>query len=298
MNPRFLRPLIAASSLTLCLARLAAVQPVAHLDIAYTTENIPLQRLDVYSPAEGSGHPVVLWIHGGGWTYGDKSQLQLGSDDPVNRKAVAFTQRGYVLVSINYRLFPKVDMGQMASDIGHALRFVRDHVAEFGGDPKKIFVAGHSAGAHLAALVCTDGTYVHDNNMNLADIKGCIPFDGDVYYAPLRLDTSISLAEVKSARSKFPDSASEKEYSPVNHIWPGKRLPPFLIFYIGGHPESGTKIQSEILTDDIQVSGGSAELVECPGKTHETLNADIGLPGDMPTQRLFEFLDAQVKAAH
>jgi arylformamidase len=288
MKPRTVSLLIAISA-----AGCFAAEPAAHLDLAYTPENRPLQRLDVYSPP-GTGHPVVLWIHGGGWTYGDKSNLQQGSTDTINHKPVAFTQRGYVLVAVNYRLFPQVNIGEMAGDIGKAIGWVHAHIAEYGGDPNKLFVSGHSAGAQLAALVCTDATYVHDAGLQLSDVKGCAPFDGDMYYPPLRLDSSVELAEVKSSRAKFPDAASEKEYSAIVHIWPGKRLPPFLIFYIGGHPESGTKIQSEVLADAIQVSGGRADLVVCPGKTHNTLNADLGLPGDMPTQRLFDFLDAQL----
>jgi acetyl esterase/lipase len=110
------------------------------------------QVLDVYSPKGAKDLPVVLWIHGGGWQAGDKKDVQL--------KPRAFTDKGFVFVSTNYRLLPDVDMGAIVRDVARAVGWVHGHVAEHGGDPKRLFVMGHSAGAQLAALVCTDDRYL------------------------------------------------------------------------------------------------------------------------------------------
>src|SRR5262249_20257600 len=139
------------------------------------------QTLDVYAPKEGKKHPVVVWIHGGGWQYGDKKE--------VNKKPQAFVDKGYVFVSVNYRLFPEATIKQMAGDVAGAIRWMHDHAKDYGGDPDTLFVTGHSAGAQLAALVCTDGSYLKAEKLSLAHIKGCVPVDGDTYDVPLQIKT-------------------------------------------------------------------------------------------------------------
>src|SRR5262245_63953602 len=112
-----------------CVASAAAAhaQPVAR-DIPYGTTH-ERQVLDVYSPAGAKNLPVVFWIHGGGWQTGDKKEVQL--------KPKVFTEKGFVFVSTNYRLLPDVDMGTLIRDVAKAVRWTSDHVAEFGGDPKR-----------------------------------------------------------------------------------------------------------------------------------------------------------------
>ncbi len=78
----------------------------------------------------------------------------------VQIKPQAFMDKGFVFVSTNYRLLPNVDMGTIVRDIAKSIRWVHDHIAEYGGDPERLFVMGHSAGAQLAALVCTDDRYL------------------------------------------------------------------------------------------------------------------------------------------
>ena len=92
----------------------------------------------MYSPPGAKGLPVVFWIHGGGWQTGDKSDVQL--------KPRAFTDKGFVFVSTNYRLLPHVEMETIVRDIASSIRWVHDHIAEHGGDPQRLLVMGHSAG--------------------------------------------------------------------------------------------------------------------------------------------------------
>ena len=104
----------------------------------------PKQTLDVYGAADAKHkkRPVVVWIHGGGWTGGDKREMAA--------KPTAFVEHGYVFVSTNYRLFPGASIATIARDVAKAIRWTHDHAAEFGGDGDKIFVMGHSAGSQLA----------------------------------------------------------------------------------------------------------------------------------------------------
>ena len=137
--------------------------------------------MDVYAPREGKNHPVVFWIHGGGWQRGDKSEVQA--------KPQAFVDRGFVFVSTNYRFVPNVTIKEMAGDIAKSIRWVHDHAQEYGGDPNTIFVMGHSAGAQPAALVCTDERYSQVEKLKLSIINGCVPVVGDTYDVPMQIAT-------------------------------------------------------------------------------------------------------------
>src|SRR6478672_8655411 len=112
---------------------LLVLVPSAHAqetkrDIPYAKPAHERQILDVYAPRDAKNLPVVFWIHGGGWQAGDKSSVQ--------HKPQAFTDKGFVFVSTNYRLLPSVDMGTIVRDVARAVRWVHHHVTEHGGDPK------------------------------------------------------------------------------------------------------------------------------------------------------------------
>ena len=117
---------------------LFAAEPKVHRDLPYAEPKNERQTLDVYAPAEGKDHPLVVWIHGGGWRRGDKASVQ--------KKPQAFVDKGFVFVSTNYRFVPNVTVKEMTGDIAKAIRWVHDHAKDYGGDPKSIFVMGHSAG--------------------------------------------------------------------------------------------------------------------------------------------------------
>src|ERR1043166_4812212 len=142
---------------------LFAEEPKIHRDLPYADTKNERQTIDVYAPTEGTNRPVVVWIHGGGWQAGDKSE--------VKRKPQAFVDKGFVFVSINYRFVPDVTIKQIAGDVGKAIRWTHDHAKDYGGDPDTLLVMGHSAGAQLAALVCTDDSYLKAEGLALSIIK-------------------------------------------------------------------------------------------------------------------------------
>jgi len=279
-----------------CFALAAArAEPNLFPDVAYAQPRNEAQTLDIYAPDTGSHHPVVFWIHGGGWMRGDKADLQQGSDDKINRKPQAFTARGFVLVSINYRMIPTVTIMQMTGDVAKAIAWVHAHIQQYGGDPNSIFVMGHSAGAQLAALVCTDRGFLVAEGLDLKDVKGCVPVDGDTYYPELQLDLEPTIASANAQLLDFPDLIAQKSLSSVLHIFKGKPIPPFLILHVADHPETHTEMQSLILAEALREANIPVKVVACPGKTHDTLNADIGLNGDLATQSIFAFLAKQLK---
>ncbi len=270
--------------LLLVASPLLAEEPKVHRGLAYADTKNERQTLDVYAPTEGKEHPVVVWIHGGGWQGGDKKEVQ--------KKPQAFVDKGFVFVSVNYRLLPDATIKQMAGDVAKAIRWTHDHAKEYGGDPNTLFVMGHSAGAQLAALVCTDESYLKAEELSLKLIKGCVPVDGDTYDVPLQIQT-VEQKRADAYKKKFGDADSQKELSPVTHVAKGKEIPPFVILHVADHPE--TKAQSQRLVKALQDAGVSAKAYPAEAKTHDTINAELGLPNDKPTKALFEFLDGVLK---
>src|SRR5690606_3326399 len=121
-------------------------------DLAYLPGGHPRQVLDVHAPSGAHHLPVVFWIHGGGWQSGDKKD--------VKNKPSWFQEKGFSFVSINHRLLPEVTMEALVDDVAKAFRWVRENISRHGGDPDRILVGGHSSGAQLAALLCTDERFL------------------------------------------------------------------------------------------------------------------------------------------
>src|SRR2546423_9886301 len=110
---------------------LRAAEPKIVRGISYAEPKHEQQTLDVYAPAAGKNHPVAIWIHGGGWHSGDKSD--------VASKPQAFVDRGFVFVSINYRLWPTVTNRQIARDVAKAIPWTHEHAPGDGGAPNGLF---------------------------------------------------------------------------------------------------------------------------------------------------------------
>ncbi len=272
---------------------LLSATPQVNRDLAYTEPKNERQTLDVYAPTDGRGHPVVFWIHGGGWQAGDKSDVQI--------KPRVFVEKGFVFVSTNYRLLPSVDMGTIVRDIASSIHWVHDHIAAYGGDPNRLLVMGHSAGAQLAALISTDDRYLKAEGLSLAIMKGCVPVDGDTYDVPAIIETAETRRRVHGQpqpkvghREKFGnDPQKHRDFSAVTHIARGKGIPPFLILYVAEHPD--TTAQAQRLGAVLKAAGIPATLFGARETYHTKINADLGLPGDPATKALFEFVNDALK---
>jgi acetyl esterase/lipase len=119
-------------------------------DLAYGADES--QALDVYSlPRDGAARPIIVMVHGGGWRRGDKNYRGV-----VEQKVAHWLPRGYLFVSVNYRMLPQQDVAGQAADVARALAYVQKHAREWGGDAGRLTLMGHSAGAHLVALLSAD----------------------------------------------------------------------------------------------------------------------------------------------
>ncbi|RAS35953.1 alpha/beta hydrolase [Paraburkholderia bryophila] len=143
----------------------------------------PRQKLDVYTPTASApqtgphGRPVVVFFYGGSWQNGSRSSyLFVGA---------ALAARGFVAVLPDYRTWPETAFPGFVDDAARAVRWARDHAAEFGGDPSRIFLMGHSAGAHIVMLLATDGRYLAAQQMSKSDLSGVIGLAGPYDFLPL-----------------------------------------------------------------------------------------------------------------
>jgi arylformamidase len=262
-------------------------------DIPYAQPADQRQVLDVYSPSAAKNFRVVFWIHGGGWQTGDKTSVQI--------KPQFFMDKGFVFVSTNYRLLPGVDMETIIRDIAKSIRWVHDHIAEHGGDPNRLLIMGHSAGAQLAALVCIDDRYLKAEGLSLAIVKGCVPVDGDTYDVPAIIETAETRRRVHGLpqakfghREKFGnDPTKHRDFSAVTHVAKDKGIPPFLILYVAEHPD--TSAQAQRLGNVLKDAGVPVTLFGAKETTHGKINADLGLLDDPATKALLEFLGKALK---
>lgn len=284
--PRLIAPLIVVA--------LASVTQAVHVerDVPYASPALERQVLDIYTPDDAKDEklPVVFWIHGGGWQAGDKSDVAL--------KPQFFVDRGCVFVSTNYRLYPNVDMATLIGDVAKSLGWVHKHIAEHGGDPRRILVGGHSAGAQLAAIVCTDDRYLKAEGVPFTALTGCIPVDGDTYYLP----GIITVAEIRAFMHGLPqpgkfghrvkfgnDPEKHLDFSAVTHVAKGKNIPPFLIMHVAGHPD--TTAQAKRLAAALADAKIPHTLFGGRETTHSKLNNDIGRPDDPGTAAVVKFME-------
>jgi acetyl esterase/lipase len=260
--------------------------PRVERDIAYAEPKNERQQLDIHAPQAGSKLPVVVWVHGGGWMRGSKNDM--------GRKPEAFAERGFVFVPVNYRFIPDVTMDVIVRDVAKAVGWVHANIARHGGDPNRIFLMGHSAGAQLAALLCTDGRYLRAEGVKLGSVAGCVPVDGDTYDVPLQVATAtarrISLKQPPPKwghPEKFGDLKRQRELSAVNYVAPKKGIPPFLILHVADHTD--TAAQAYRLWAALDMAGIPARLFGAGQTDHVKLDRDLGLPGDPATMELFDF---------
>ena len=199
-------------------------------DIDYGGQGRRSQRLDVYrNRAHPDGCPVFLYIHGGGWVIGDKREQGI----PL---MLQLASRGWVCVTANYALSPKATFPDHLVDVKRALAWVKEHIAEYGGDPRYVVIGGGSAGGHLASLAAlTPNRAEYQPGFETVDttVQACVPFYG-VYDFTNRdgirgrgmakfLERSVMKSKLATAREAW------ERASPMDQVNQG--APPFLVVH-------------------------------------------------------------------
>lgn len=175
-------------------------------DLAYGPRS--RQKLDVYVPNElKASAPVILFFYGGSWQSGDKSWYRAFGE--------AFAGKGIVVAVADYRLYPEVLYPAFVEDGALALRFVRDRIAGYGGDPARLFIAGHSAGAYNAMMIVCDPRYLHELGGDLSWVRGLVGISGPYNFLPLKDDKLIEIFGGDRRVETQPITYVDRAYPPM-----------------------------------------------------------------------------------
>lgn len=269
--------LAAAAPLSAQTPPAAAVTVTADVDYVPTAEYAAKKdRLDVYAPAGAKGAPVVVSIHGGALREGDKSgQAYVGQ---------LLAKAGFVAVVINYRLSPGVSHPAHVEDAAHAVAWARTHAAEYGGDPQKLFVIGHSAGAYLAALLAMDPKYLAAYQMSARDLRGLVPVSAFFYVDR----TGVAPDRPKDVWGT--DPAAWKAASPAAYL--RKDLPPMLLLYADGDADWRRQQQADFQADMKKAGASTIETRMITGRDHSSIWGRMKNANDETAAAIIAFIKA------
>jgi len=229
-----------------------------------------LQALDFWR-AQAPSAPLTVFVHGGAWRAGDKNVSS------KTRQVPYFLSKGHAFASVNYRLVPDVGVAQQAEDVARSLKFLVDRAEALGFDRKRIILMGHSAGAHLAALVATDGRYLQQAGLQPEDIAGVILLDGAGYDVPRQMAVAGSMMQRTYKMAFGEDPAQQRALSPIVHVGaPNARA--FLVLHVQ-RPDAAE--QSRALVDALRQAGTRAEVHGLPGEGrsgHREIIVELGDP--------------------
>jgi acetyl esterase/lipase len=246
---------------------------VVHANVSYyegKDRDDKKNALDLYVPRGNGPFPVLAWVHGGGWTIGDRSHYRHVGN--------AFAKRGILTALVGYRLSPAVQHPEHVRDVARALAWLKTHAKEHGGDPDALFVSGHSAGGHLSALVALDPTYLKEQGLELSALRGVIPMSG-VFGAPgLSVFPKAFPAETRDAAA------------PLNHVSPSASVKlPFLVTW-GDSDPINLRVGGKALASRLAEAGFAARSLEVKDRGHVTIAAKIGSDNDELTEAVAKFV--------
>lgn len=228
--------------------------------------------LDLYLPADGDDHAVVVWFHGGGITAGDKAE--------ATQVAIARTlaAKGIAVASVNYRLSPRASFPAYIDDAAASVAWIIDHAADYGIDSGKVFVSGHSAGAYLASMAGTDPQYLAAYGHATDELAGLIPISGQmVTHGTVRSEQGLPLEH------PVIDAAA-----PIYHV--GTKLPPILAI-AGSADMPARPEENRYFIAALNAAGHpDATYLEFAGRTHGTIVTQIPEAGDPVALAMIEFI--------
>ena len=227
------------------------------------------QRVDVYLPPSGTspagGASILVMVHGGAWMFGDK-----GARGVVAAKVEHWVANGWILVSVNNRLFPEAEPLEQAQDVARAMAFVQGHAAGWGGDPKRLVLMGHSAGAHLVALLSASPALAA--HFGAARWAGTVVLDS----AAIDLDTLMQHGHARFYDRVFgADPVKWRDESPTDQV--SADAVPMLLVCSSTRADDSCG-QSARFSDRVRAAGASSQL-HPEALSHAAINAELGRPG-------------------
>lgn len=180
-------------------------------DAIYGAE--PRQRIDVYAPtATGAARPIIVFIYGGSWNSGAKDDYEF--------MGTALAAQGFAVALPDYRLVPSVRFPSFVEDCAAAVRWTRDHAHEFGGDPDRIVLMGHSAGAYNAMMLALDPHYLRDAGVDARAIRGAIGLAGPYDFVPFDVESTINaFGQASDPQLTQPIHFARADAPPLYLLW-------------------------------------------------------------------------------
>ncbi len=218
----------------------------------------PAQHLDLYLPAHAKNSPVVVFFYGGGWNSGDKSSYKF--------VGAALASAGYIAVLPNYTLYPKARFPRFMQDAARAVAWARDHAAEWGGDPANLYVAGHSAGAHIAIMLALDEEYLKQVGGSTQWLRGAIGLSGPYDFLPF---TEPYLNDLFGPESSFASS------QPINFI---RTDAPRVLLMHGTADRRVSVNNTHSLEKALRAVGAPVTAIYFAGANHGDLAAALSIP--------------------
>ena len=225
----------------------------------------------------------MMWLHGGSWQAGDKARIE---SSPMRN---SFLEKGWILASINYRLTPAGSHPANAEDVAHAIAWVHDHIADYGGSPEGLYLMGHSAGGHLAAIVAANERFLKAVAKSPDHLNAVLLLDPAVLDVPQML-SGLSRNPRNAYTINFGTDAGEWiDASPIHHIQEDSSLPHFILVLAYG--QQGKVDQALVTSAALREIGVRAELIDAFSyKSHAAIAREFGLPDDLPTEQAWRFL--------
>lgn len=234
-------------------------------------------KLDIHVPKGAKDFPVLFFVHGGAWVKGNKDHLGI-----YTILARTFNRHGIGVVSTNYRLSPSVKHPEHIRDVARAFAWTHKNIGKYGGDANEMFVAGHSAGGHLSALLATDDTYLKSNGLTLRAIRGAMPISG-VFTIPKDPVFDIPFGK---------DPAIRKMASPIQHA--RADLPPFLVLFGDNDLPACDRPGADAFCKALCGKDCCATLCEVPKRNHLSILWSATNDTDPVTQSMLSFIMSQV----
>ena len=255
MSRRAFVPILVAGALPGCAALRPGLLSESARDVAYGRD--PRQRMDIYLPhGGGSGRPVVFFIYGGSWANGAKETYSFVGE--------AFASRGFVTVIADYRLVPEVRFPGFVEDGALALRFVRDNIARLGGEPRKVHIIGHSAGAYNAMMLTLDRRYLAAVGLPSSMVRSTVGLSGPYDFLPFDIDVT---------KAAFGSARDPAQTQPINFV---RRDAPSIFLGAGSEDTVVLPRNSEKLAAALRQAGAkSVALKIYPGLGHADTVASI-----------------------
>ena len=236
------------------------------------------QLLDLYLPGRQSGFPLLVFVHGGAWTRGDKGAYA-GAYEYLGA-GVAAQEVGVAV--INYRLSPEVMHPEHARDVARAVAWLYRNSAKYGWSPRRIYLVGHSAGAHLASLVAVEPTYLKELGLTPNIIKGVVAISG-VY--------DLTLGGVTAKMIYEPIFGSDPqvltEASPALDVT--RKSPPFLVLYAQNDLPS-LDVQARRFTTALKQAGVPVRTAMIPDRDHISIITGLAREGDPARKMVMDFV--------